>query len=283
MSGFSITVNGDAVALSGGVISGNEITFTTASTIYPGDTVLGSYNAATGNIQGETSALPSFTSQPATNSSGATPPGATYPLNDDGTLAAAFGFAWLETNAPLYRQADYTYTGAATGGTAVGLPTAANAWAGQAVTVGAGTILALEAEVVSMSAAQFNNLGVAAALSSGGTPTGQAVLAGVGNNGSPYWGGSGVSNQARTSATAGYRVGIELNGNTGAIRILSTDGVAVSSTTFTPGTKFTGYEYVNDIGEAAAGQSCSLRFVLAADMTLPFAAGAVDFNGDVIA
>lgn len=100
---------------------------------------------------------------------------ADYPLNDDGTLSALFGIGHIATNAPGYLQGAYTFTGAAAGGVAAALPQSANAWATQAITVGAGTILGIEAEVVSMSASAFDGVGVAAALSSGGTPTGQAV------------------------------------------------------------------------------------------------------------
>lgn len=68
---------------------------------------------------------------------------ASYPLDDDGTLAAAFGFGWLETDAPAYNNADYTYLAPATGNSAIALPTAANAWTSQAHAVrrvGAGDV-----------------------------------------------------------------------------------------------------------------------------------------------
>lgn len=106
-AGFSITVDGDAVALSGGAISGNDVSFTAASTIYPGDVVLGSYDAGPGDIQGETSPLASFTSQPVENNS---TQAIGYMLNDDGTNAATFGVVHLPTTAPAYIRATYTLT-----------------------------------------------------------------------------------------------------------------------------------------------------------------------------
>ncbi len=106
-AGFSITVDGDAVALSGGFISGNDVSFTAASTIYPGDVVLGSYDAGPGDIQGETSPLASFTSQPVDNNSTQS---LGYMLNDDGTNAAAFGYVLLPTIAPARLRATHTLT-----------------------------------------------------------------------------------------------------------------------------------------------------------------------------
>jgi len=214
--------------------------------------------------------------------SGSGPAAAQYPLDDDGTLAAAFGFGWLETDAPDYWNADYTYLAPATGNLAAALPTAANAWASQAIVVDTGTILACEAVINSVSAAQFGNLGIAAAASSGGTPSGVAVVNSIDNNGSPRWLVSGTGGtRARSGATSGYRVGIELNGNDGTITMRSSDGSALCSTTFTPGTAFTFYLFVTDNGTPAAGQTASITLVpVGADMQLGYTTGATDFNGD---
>jgi hypothetical protein len=207
---------------------------------------------------------------------------ASYPLDDDGTLAAAFGFGWLETDAPDYHNADYTYLAPATGNLAAALPTAANAWTSQAIVVDTGTILACEAVINSVSAAQFANLGIAAAASSGGTPSGVAVTNSIDNNGSPRWLVSGTGGtRARSGATSGYRVGIELNGNDGTITMRSSDGSALCSTTFTPGTAFTFYLFITDAGTPAAGQTASITLVpVGADMQLGYSAGTTDFNGD---
>jgi len=121
-AGFSITVDGDAVALSGGFISGNDVSFTAASTIYPGDVVLGSYDAGPGDIQGETSPLASFTSQPADNNSTQS---LGYMLNDDGTNAALFGVALLPTISPARNRATYTLT--ATSQTLIAFPASVTA------------------------------------------------------------------------------------------------------------------------------------------------------------
>lgn len=217
-----------------------------------------------------------------TGGSGSGPAVASYPLDDDGTLAAAFGLGWLETDATAYNNADYTYTGAATGNSVVALPTAANAWTSQAIVVDTGTILACEAVINSVSAAQFANLGIAAAASSGGTPSGVAVINSIDNNGSPRWLVSGTGGtRVRSGATSGYRVGIELNGNDGTITMRSSDGSALCSTTFTPGTAFTFYLFATDAGNPAAGQTASITLVpVGADMQLGYTTGATDFNGD---
>lgn len=220
-----------------------------------------------------------------TGGSGSGPAAASYPLDDDGTLAAAFGFGWLETDAPDYWNADYTYLAPATGNLAAALPTAANAWTSQAIVVDTGTILACEAVINSVSAAQFANLGMAAAASSGGTPSGVAVINSIDNNGSPRWLVSGTGGtRVRSGATSGYRVGIELNGNDGTITMRSSDGSALCSTTFTPGTAFTFYLFATDAGNPAAGQTASITLVpVGADMQLGYTTGATDFNGDLVA
>lgn len=284
MSGFSITVNGTPVALTGGTIVGNKVIFTAASEIYPNDTVLGSYDAGAGDIQGESSPLASFTSQPATNGSGAIPPGASYPLNDDGTLAAEFGLGWMQTNAPDYRTADYTYTGAQAGGTAVALPTAANAFASQAVTVGPGKILAMELVIYSAPAGDFDDLGLLALLSDAGVPYSSANVYIYRYLGQNFWDGNGLLNPIpMVSSLAGFHIGVEFNGNDGTVTYRSSDGSTATTQTFTPGTQVTMGMNAVDAGTTAAGQTASIRALLADEMTLPFTAGAVDFNGDVIA
>ena len=208
-----------------------------------------------------------------------------YPLNDDGTVAASFGVGWLETDAPAYTSADYTYTGAATGGQVVATPSAANVFGPQAITVTSSDILSLEAEIISNDATYFNNIGLGAVMSSGGSVAG-AIIAFAGQwQWQPIeWGGTGVVLQERTSPIAGFRVGIDIDGTTGTIRIKSSDGVQVSSTTFTPPMQFTAYLHVSDNGaEAAPGDTTSLRLIVpAADYTLPCPVGAKNLLGQVI-
>ena len=284
MSGFSITVNGTPVALTGGTIVGNKVIFTAASEIYPNDTVLGSYDAGAGDIQGESSPLASFTSQPATNGSGAIPPGASYPLNDDGTFAAQFGISVWPTDAPAFMRAAHTYTGAA-GGSAIAGPTLANAYGSQAVTVGAGKILALEAVIeYAPDTGDYEDITLLPLFSSGGTPYAAASIYIRRRLGVDTWSAASIAgDQPRTSPAAGFRIGVELNGATGEIIYRTTDGSVVSDATFTPGDQVTGALSVQDEGVTAAGKTCAIRFLLADEMTLPFTAGAVDFNGDVIA
>lgn len=213
------------------------------------------------------------------------PPVTNYPLADNGSLAAAFGFGWLPTDAPDYTDGDYTYQAPATGNTAVALPSSATALTTQAVTVTSADTISLEAEIVGISDADFGTIGVAGFFSSGGTPTGIAATAAISNTdgSTPLWSGTGVSSQARTTPTAGCRVGIDFIGSTGAIRIKSTDGVLVSSATFTPPLNVTAYLFAQDSGITTAGQTAQINLIVAAaDYQLPCPAGAKNLLGNLI-
>ena len=201
----------------------------------------------------------------------------TYPLSDDGTLAAAYGYGHIEATAPDYLVAPYEYSGVAAGGTAFALPSTNNAFVSQAINCPTGTIVCCEAVINSLSATQFDGLGIACAFSNDGAPTGGVVTAYISdtNGATPRWNGTGISAQVRTSPAAGFRVGLEFNGTTGAIRIITTDGTLTSSTTFTPGTSLTFYLFVTDSGTTPAGETCELELVPAiADMDLTYATGA---------
>lgn len=213
-------------------------------------------------------------------------PAQEYPLDDDGTAAAAFGYGHAATNAPAYLRADYTYTDATAGGTAVATPTLAAMFAGQAVTVGAGQVVACEAVVHSAPAA-FGGLGIAFADSSGGTPSGEAWTCGIKDDdgSTPVYYAAGASPATRTSASAGFRVGLSINGTTGEVRAHTTDGVLLSATAFTPGRAASFCLFVADGGDAPVnlGQTCSVELVPnAAAMALAYPTGAVDVFGNVI-
>jgi len=213
------------------------------------------------------------------------PPVTNYPLADNGTLAASFGFGRLPTDAPNYTDGDYTYTGAQTGGTALALPAGATAFTTQAVTVTSADVLSLEAEIIGVSDPEFSTIGVAGTFSSGGTPTGIVATAAIENvdGSTPTWRGTGISSQVRSTATAGCRVGIDFIGSTGAIRIKSTDGVLVSSATFTPPLNVTAYLFASDSGITTAGQTAQINLIVAAaDYQLPCPAGAKNLLGNLI-
>lgn len=207
-----------------------------------------------------------------------------YPLNDDGTVAALFGVGWLETDAPDYTSADYTYTGAATGGTVTATPTQANIFASQAVTVTAADILSLEAEIVGITADNFSYIGIGAVMSSGGTP-GAALQSSIADNDgtNPVWSGTGIVERARVGATDGFRVGIDINGTTGEVRIKSSDGIEISSATFTPPMNFSAYLFADDKPAVSSVGTASIRLIVpAADYTLPCPVGAKNLTGQTI-
>jgi hypothetical protein len=210
-----------------------------------------------------------------------------YPLDDDGTAAAAFGISAALTNAPDYLRADYTYASPATGNFAVSLPTIANVFGSQAITVGAGNILACEFEIIAGPAGGvFAVIGMAAAESSGGVFSGNIWTLGVRDGGgfSSEIEGIGIANAPRVAATNGFRVGIVVDGDTGVVSYVTTDGTfGNSSLAFTPGRAITFYNYIQDSGATPAAETCSVRLIpAAANMTLTYPAGAVDVFGDTI-
>lgn len=209
-----------------------------------------------------------------------------YPLNDDGTVAAAFGYGAMPTNAPAYLRADYTYTDAATGGSVVATPAAAAVFASQAITVGPGVVLACEAVVHSTPAA-CKAAGIAAVESSGGVGTGGKAECAIRDidGSTPQRYVTGVAPSVRASPAAGYRLGISVNGDTGEVVGYMTDGTIVATGVFTPGRQVTFVLFVTDDADPPvnAGQTCSLELVpAAADMVLAYPAGAVDVFGSPI-
>jgi hypothetical protein len=216
-----------------------------------------------------------------------TPPVLTaYPLDDDGTVAAQFGVGWLETDAPDYTSADYTYTGAATGGRVIATPAAANIFTSQAVTVTSADILSLEMVIDAVVASQFSSVGMGALVLPPDSNTPLLVLGISASNvdgSTPLWVASGISDQVRTSSITGFRVGIDIDGAAGTITMKSTDGSVVSSDTFTAPVRIVASLQVVDSGVSDPGDTTSLRLIVpAADYTLPCPAGAKNLLGDVI-
>lgn len=208
-----------------------------------------------------------------------------YPLNDDGTVAASFGVGWLETDAPDYTSADYTYTENATGALALALPNSANVFSPpQMLTVTADDILSVEAEIVGISAAFFDPLTLGILHSVNGTPAG-ATSVYVANDefGGNILGGTGVYASERTAPITSFRIGIDLIGPTGQIRIKSSDGIQLSLATFTPPLTATIYLSVQDSGTTTAGETVSMRLIVPSDdYTLPCPVGAKNLTGQTI-
>ena len=86
------------------------------------------------------------------------------------------------------------------------------------------------------------------------------------------------------SSPAGFRIGVEFNGNDGTVTYRSSDGSTATTQTFTPGTQVTMGMNAVDAGTTAAGQTASITLVpVGADMQLGYTTGATDFNGDLVA
>lgn len=286
-AGWAVSVSGSPVEISAGEIDedGKAVLLTIPETS-PGVDVVVSYAAGSGFITGNGLPLISFSNRPVANFSKVAPPvDNAYPLDDDGTVAAAFGYSHAPTNAPDYLRADYTYTDAATGGTSIAAPALANLFGAQAITVGAGSIVACEAVIHSAPSA-FGGIGIAFTTSDGGTPTfGVWTCAIRDDDGStPVYYASGAAATARTSPAAGFRVGLSINGDTGEVIGHTTDGDLVSEQSFTPGQQATFYLFVVDNGDTPnVGNTCSIELVpAAADMQLTYPVGAVDVFGDPV-
>ena len=210
-----------------------------------------------------------------------------YPLNDDGTVAASFGVGWLETDAPDYTSADYTYTGAATGGAVFATPSSANLLTSQAVLVDATTTRSVEAIVNGVSATEGYSLrlGVGVLAADSSTVLHELSVS-IGAYAGPdnIWNATGTDGpHTRTSAAAGFLLGMDFIGSTGKILMKTTDGIIESSTTFTPPVRVVATLQIQDNGEVAAGETASMGLVVpAADYTLPCPSGAKNLLGQVI-
>lgn len=207
-----------------------------------------------------------------------------YPLDDDGTIAAAFMKAHAPATAPLYHIVEYTYTDAATGDAALAL--AAGATTTAAITVGAGVTLAFEA-VFHSAPQSFDSVELFCyELSSGGVPTGNTWRAGIADvdGSTPVYSGAGTTVTARVAPVAGFRVALVFDGDTGEVSGLSTAGaLAASATSFTPGNKIAAALSFNDAGVPVnLGNVVTAQLVPnAADMGLAYASGTTDQDGQV--
>lgn len=224
-----------------------------------------------------------------TGGSGSGPAAASYPLNDDGTLAAQFGFSHLATDAPAYNNADFAFTDAGASPGTCALPTQTNAFGIQAIPVAVNQIRYFELLFTDIPTVEFAYAGLLAIVVRDGTPIMTPITAIIRNTdgSTPQVGGDQVSYMARTEG-AGYRVGIEFNGATDEVTIRSTNGVVGSFTNtalFQGGDKVFFAMIVKDSGTPVmTGETIGMTAIpAAADMWLPVTAGALDVFGTTIA
>lgn len=210
---------------------------------------------------------------------------AAYPLDDDGAAAAAMGAGYAATNAPAHLRADYAYTGAAANDAALALPTLAAFYGAQGVSVAPGEVLAVEI-VIHSGPAAFDGIGLWCVEHDGASVTADLGCA-IGNSSgaTPVYFGSGVTETARATATAGCRIGISVDGTTGALTMHTGEGDLASTSAYTPGRYLVFGLFVIDgpDGPDNTGNSCSVELVPnAAAMALAYPTGAVDVFGNVI-
>jgi len=206
-----------------------------------------------------------------------------YPLDDDGTLSAAFGFGHAAANAPDYRRVDYIYQSPAVGGGAFALPNSANAFGSQAISIGSGKV-AVEMLVNSVPDVDFNGVGISTVSSSGGIPSpGETSNAHIAvYSGSPVTAFSGLSASPIGVPLVGFRVGIVMDGSTGGITYITSEGTIGTATgRFTIGTDQTFVIQITDSGFVANGKTVSVTLITdAADMVLTYPAGTTDPCGN---
>ena len=218
---------------------------------------------------------------------GPPPPGpGDYPLDDDGTLAAAFGRGWAPTNSPRYVRADYTYQAPATGNAAIAAPKLANIFTTQAGVVAPGTRVAMEMVLIAAPShgGDFTQVGFSVVPSSGGAPSGPPINPGIVRAGgvNTFYGDGGVS-MVLTGPLNGMRIGVELDGSTGSVLFRSSDGVAGSAVLFNPAHALSFVLNITDNGVVPNGTTVSVELCpRAADMQLAYTAGCIDRFGNPV-
>lgn len=286
-AGWAVTVDGSPVAISAGEIDDDGLVLLMIPATTGGQAVTISYDTATGSILGDDFELAAFTNRPVANFSEyvvPTPGPTGYPLDDDGTLAALFGFGTLTMTAPEYNEGEHVYTGTTTGGTALGLPAADNYLTDQAFVVDADTVLHIEFEPIVPSCYQsgvqgFPLLGLGLIMSTDGVFGGVFGTVGIHDDdgSTPIYRGSLIPDTVRATADGPVRMSVDLDGSDGSVTIRTADGdTIVSATTFTPGTAFTAYLFVSDGGAPLSGNVVISLVPRAADAALPHNTGAVD-------
>lgn len=284
--GFTLS----GASITSGSASGSTVT-QVISQVLSGSVVSGSYTTTTGTLVGYGGEVASFSDVAITNNSTVTGGLTSYPLDDDGTLATGFGFGLLTMTPPDYNEGEHVYTGTTPGGTALAFPSADRWLTDQAIVVSSDKVLHIEFEPIVPSCYEagvqgFPLLGLGIIMSDGGELGGVFGTVGIKDVGgtAPQYAGTLVpDNTVRATADGPVRMAVDLDGSDGSVTIRTIDGdEIVSPTTFTPGTAFTAYLFVQDGGAPLSGNVVISLVPKAADAALPCNPGAVDLLGQMV-
>lgn len=212
-----------------------------------------------------------------------------YPLDDDGTLATAFGYTLLPMDAPGYQTGTYTQTGVAAG--LIALNSAA--FTTGSFSRPASAPIAVQGKCTAADVATTGYVGgislLLAVFDSGGSPVGNAVASIIekyplGAEYSLTVNGTTIASGALTGASAGKSVAFYVNADgtigytAGGVDRGAVTGLTVGATdTFIIGL------FANDGASYEAAAAFSYQLITAApDYTEPAPAGSTDLCGTAI-
>lgn len=285
--GFTVEVSGEPVVISAGEIDDEEplVRLTITPTV-GGVPVTLSYDEESGSITGGGFPLVSFTDRAVANLSEYTdvvPQSNEYPLDDDGTIAAMFGYAAAPASGDDLQTVAYTYQDPATGNAAIAIR-------GDAFDTGSieiDGVMAIELLFNSVPAGDFGNIGIGGIACADGSPVLSELISYVVTRQSgtvTISGDQGVSGNTSTPL-AGFRIGLEFNGDDGTVTFRTTDGLLGSTPLpeFTPGNRMAIVINITDNSSAPGGQTISVTLVTKAeDMQLAYTPGATDIGRNAL-
>lgn len=207
-----------------------------------------------------------------------------YPLSDDGTVAAANGYQFSAPTGATAHLVTHTYDG---GGNSMTAPAAADIFAAQAITVGAGKKLGCQLGVTAIPTGDFDSINLVAIEIDAGAPTGNMWNIALGRATAVLYqakasSGTVPANVGASSPGAPYIGGLVIDGDTGAVSYYCRNGglMGTASLAFTPGRKIAFVLVCNDTGLTPNGQTAAYQIMPnGADMVaIGFPAGVTDWN-----